>query len=206
MKLPFLTEKQLLNEFNKYGVKLTPLLKKALIQTKKTHKAHLRDDAISPVLEQHIYPLVNSLISCYKYEKRKINSKVIVSAVLHDVIEDDCNMNNNKFRRIFGYNVYKIVKCVTKKQENNKPDLPEEEIYKINKKMIEELQESPYEAKIIKLADRYNNLSCSLSAKYKNIKKYERRIIETRELFLPFAKEVSPYFYKKIKSALRELA
>ena len=45
-----------------------------------------------------------------------------------------------------------------------------------------------------------------IAREYKNIKKYERRIIETRELFLPFAKEVSPYFYKKIKSALRELA
>lgn len=202
MKPPFLTEDQLLNEFSASRIKITPLLEKALIQTKRTHRKHLRDDGTSSVLEQHIYPLVKSIISCYKYEQKKITTSVLAAGLLHDVIEDDYNMTDKKFKFMFGNKIYKIVKCVTKKPEENKPDLSEEEIYAINVKLVENLRKCPTEAQIIKLADRFNNVICSFSAKPKNIKKYKRRILETEEIFLPFAKEVSPFFYKKIGSVL----
>lgn len=201
MKPPRLTEKQLVLEFKKNKIQISQLLRKALIQSKKTHSTHIREDG-SSVLEQHIYPITKTIIACYKLDKKEINHEILASALLHDVIEDDTEITSDAFKRFFGKKVYEIVMSVTKRPKDNISSLSEKEKYRINKLLIKNLKKCPIEAGIIKLADRYNNLICTISLGKTNSLKYKRYIIEAKEIFLPLAKELSPYFYKRIKYAL----
>ena len=60
------------------------------------------------------------------------------------------------------------------------------------------------EAVLVKLSDRFNNVSCVHLVKKTKPKKYKRYIKETTEIFLPVAKKYSNYFYQKILQVLEK--
>lgn len=201
MEAPFLTKEALIEELDKKGVAITPLLNKAFQQAEKTHQGQKRDDG-SPYLEQHIYPMVFDLLS--SMGDQNCPEKLLVAALLHDVLEDDKAITEAEFVGLFGQDIYDIVKPLTKLKAENSPLLSENEKRDINAKMLEGISKSSKFAKLIKLADRANNLASTITIKDINPKKFKRYLIETEELYLPFAKKESDYYFDKLNQLLNE--
>ena len=178
------------------------LIGQALEQAKMTHQNQKRDDRES-YLEEHIYPVVADLIDHFADENGADN--LLAAAALHDVLEDDKIINDEKFIAEFGQKIYDIVKPITKNQKQNLSDLSQEEKKKINKKMLTSLANAPYFSKVIKLADRANNLAAIYKIEETDKPKFERYVTETKENFLPFARRENEYYYQKLKSLLEEL-
>ena len=170
-------------------------VKKALELAKKVHGEQKRDDG-APYLEQHVYPVTASLLWIKRLDGLKgINIKkwMIPAALLHDVLEDG-DIDENEVKDKFGENVYNAVKTLTKGRSwEEKWDI---EAYKKN------IMNAPKEVRIIKLADRTNNLLC---LKYATENKRRRYLDETREFYLPLARETSNYFYTWIRDILMQI-
>lgn len=199
MELPYITEKELTASLKSNDL-FTKTVRKALQQAKKSHKGQKRFDG-KPYLEEHIYPVVAELIDLYK--KRKIPEELIVSAILHDAMEDDVSFTEKKCRRTFSDRVFEILKPLTKTEEDNIDTLSEKQKMMINKKYLGKIKKASKYSKLVKLSDRYNNVSCMMQLR--GTPKYVRYTKETKKFFLPFAKKTSKYFYARIKTKLDEL-
>ena len=104
---------------------------------------------------------------------------IIVSALLHDAVEDIDWVTPEYIERIYGSDVRDIVMRVTKKQGvDYKADTDEMNRY------LEQI-ESRYESALVKTADRIHNFSTmsTMSQKYRM-----KQVVETREMYIPFFK------------------
>jgi len=199
MKSPFLTETQLIEKFNEKKIVLSPLLKLALEQAKKSHINQKRDDG-SPYLTEHIYPIVEDLIN--SFGDKNIPEEILVGALLHDVLEDDETMTEERFINLFGKKIFDIVKPLTKSKEDNVSGLPEKKEKSISKKVFAIISKANKTSKLIKLADKANNLQSSTTIKTTKPQKYKRHIEDIEEMYLSFAEKESPYFYRRLKEIL----
>jgi len=200
MKLPYLSEEELIKVLKTNNL-FTPLIEKALKQAKKSHS--MQKHAVgTPYLEEHIYPITVSLIDCLAPQKPSEN--LLAAALLHDVLEDDPGLTRSSFTEDFGGQILAIVEPLTKEKHENHTNLPQQEKMTINAKMISRLKSAPYESKLIKLADRYNNLSCVFAIRESQPERYKRVLKETMELHLPLAQKTSPYFYHLYLKKLKE--
>ncbi|MDD5433485.1 MAG: HD domain-containing protein [Candidatus Pacebacteria bacterium] len=203
MEVPFLNKEELLKKLNYRGIVLTPLLNKAFQQAQNTHQEQKRDDG-SPCLEQHIYPLISDLVDSFKGQN--CPEKLLIAGLLHDVLEDDDATTEAEFIRSFGQDVYDIVKPLTKERAENSPLLPEDRKREINAMMLEKISRAPKFSRLIKLADRTNNLASIITTKDVNPEKFKRYVIETKELYLPFAKKESDYYFNRLEQLLSEFS
>lgn len=201
IKVPFATEQEFIQKLNEYNITLSPLLLEALNQVKVTHLRQKRDDGC-PYLEQHIYPIAIDILGLYK---KNTPENLILGALLHDVLEDDKKMSDRKFVNKFSKELFDIVKSLTKTEAENLPSLSEKKKMEINKRIIVKLSKAHEFSKLIKLADRANNLASAATLKNINRAKYNRYLSETKDTYLPFAKEVSPYYYKQLKKIINNL-
>ena len=128
---------------------------------------------------------------------------MIVGALLHDALEDDPEFTEERCQKEFSDNILRIIKPLTKEKQGTNRTLSQEEIFALNRKHVAAIEHAPENSKLIKLADRYNNLS-SVPAIAGTLKA-QRYIRETEELFLPLAEKTSNFFYQKLKSKLEEL-
>ena len=182
----------------------TPTLLRALQQAKKSHGNQKRDSGKS-FYEDHALPVGYLVIQHYKYEGTKPNGVVVAAAILHDTLEDDPNFTDEEFVSLFPDEIYEIVKSLTKRGEDNVPGLTEDEIFEVNKKVLAEIARKPFPVQLIKMADRYSNIANLEELKEILPLKYERLIQDTKELFLPIAKKISPYLHQKMRLKLLEL-
>ncbi|MFA7253070.1 MAG: HD domain-containing protein [Patescibacteria group bacterium] len=200
--IPYVTEEELLTALSNQHFAISPLFKKALLQAKKSHKEQKRDDG-KPYLEEHIYPVTLDLAA--NFAGRENLESLLAGALLHDVIEDDAKMNDQRFIDQFGIEIYGIIKPITKSREDNSEKLTQIEKRAINEKIIRRLKQAPEESCLVKLSDRANNLECSLCLKELNPAKFERYIKETEDLYLPLASNTNDYYYNRLKKILKEL-
>jgi len=112
-----------------------------------------------------------------------IGEYVLVSACLHDVLEDTLyNLEG------FSEDVINLVKLLTKEKNETKI------------KVIEKLKDN-HDAIVIKLADRYDNCLCSdneIQKEYIN----RKTVIESTQLLLEYSKKVGldkTYMYKQLE-------
>src|SRR3989344_1607678 len=180
-----ITEEQFLAQ-----IKHAPLIMKALKQANQSHKNHSRSNK-QPYLTEHIYPVA---IMTANYYGDSVTDEVIAAALLHDVLEDDPEMNDDKFRSLFGDKVYTTVKVLTK------PD--GEDWRAINKKYFKQLGNGSRDAKIIKVMERIDNLYWAHTFGEKLIEQY---IDETENFYLKLAQEVDSELYKEMKKLLEKL-
>lgn len=119
---------------------------------------------------------------------------VIVSALLHDVIEDT-EATEQEVKELFGDRVLSLVKSET---ENKRKDLPPDATWRIRKEeSIEELRCSTKESKMLWLADKLSNMR-SIALEYINF---------GDELFNAFhekRKSEHAWYYGSILEILRE--
>ncbi len=197
---PHLEERGLLKKVKKKKIKISPLLKQALRQAKSSHKNQKRDDGSSYLLE-YIYPVACDILNCGK----NCNEKMLATALLHDVLEDDPKMDAKKFKNLFGIKIYNCVKILTKNKKDNSPGSSEKRKREINRNLIKKLEKKNRCTKLVKLADRTNNLA-SFSLPAVNKKKLERYLKETKEFIIPFAKRENEYSYKKLTETYDRLS
>ena len=79
----------------------------------------------------------------------------IISGFLHDVVEDT-NYTIDDIKKEFGD---KVAGLVASESENKRPELPEEETWKIRKEeTLEHLKDASIETKIVTLGDKLSNI------------------------------------------------
>lgn len=178
------------------------LLDNAIEQTEQSHKGQFRDNG-NPSLTEHVYPVAYQVIK--SYGSLAIPVHVVVSALLHDCIEDDPHFTYKRCEDRFGKQIAGIVQALTKSDAENVVSNNQEEKARLNRIYMQRLAGGPHEAMLIKLADRYCNLATIKTIKDTNPGKYNRYISETRDLFLPLAKAYSAYFYNQLDELLHSL-
>lgn len=178
-------------------------VKKAYNQAYKSHKNQDRDNG-GNYFYTHIVPVTTDLLASLKRPK-KIMLNIIALSLLHDVLEDDPTVTKENIKNDFGVNILRNLKVLTKPKYYNRGGLSAEEKFLENKKIFMEIQASPFEVRIVKLSDRFNNISALDFLKVLKPEKYYRYLKEGYELVLPLAKKTSPSYYKKIKAVLDTL-
>ncbi|HEX3568825.1 MAG TPA: HD domain-containing protein [Candidatus Saccharimonadales bacterium] len=180
----------------------SPLMDRAIVQVELSHRNQLRDNG-NPYLTEHIYPVAYEVIKSYgDLSAPKI---VVISALLHDCIEDDPGFTYETCRAKFGKRIADIVQALTKNEKENAVSNNQEEKTQLNRIYMRRLLSGPSEALIVKLADRFCNLATVQTIKSTNPGKYNRYIQETRVLFLPLAEQYSTYFYDQLRVLLQNL-
>ncbi|OHA45889.1 MAG: hypothetical protein A3A80_04420 [Candidatus Terrybacteria bacterium RIFCSPLOWO2_01_FULL_44_24] len=111
------------------------------------------------------------------------------SALLHDVMEDTFLLTWKDLKRIFGPRVYRLVRLLTK---DPKPNKRQKKTYLAN------IANATEDVKILKLADRLDNVR-SLSACTPD--KQARNLKETKEFFIPLARQTNAYLAQELEKA-----
>lgn len=182
-KFPFGTREELVFILKKYKL-LTPRVEKALNQAEKSHVKQKRDNG-RPYLTEHIYPMAIS--AAEKYHDEDFAKNLIITCLLHDVVEDDVTIQPTWVMDNFGKEIFEAVMAVTKNKSDNRERENQEEFFEIHRRFLKRLKKASFIAKITKLEDRLNNVRSI--EKINNIPKYLRYTEETKNLFIPFAKE-----------------
>lgn len=176
---------------------------KAYKQAYKSHRNQLRDSGKN-YFYTHIVPVTMDLLVSLKRTK-KIMLNIITLSLLHDVLEDDPTVTEEDIKKSFGVNILNNLKVLTKPKYYNTENLTDEQKFLENKKIFNKVQNSSFAVKIVKLSDRFNNISALDFLKVLKPEKYYRYLKEGYELVLPLAKKTSPSYYKKIKAVLDTL-
>lgn len=203
MKTPNTSRSGLLLEISAVGLGSNALVGRALDRAYMSHRAQERDDG-SSYLQQHVYPVTLSVVKYYRRLRKLVTPELVAGALLHDVLEDDDDVTSKQFEEEFGKKVFSIVEPLSKPDYREYPgDTKKDRKYALNREYFAGLRIAPEESKIIKLADRLNNILCiHLSPKPGKMLFY---VEETEKFYLPFAREVSEHYYDRIKARIEEL-
>ena len=109
---------------------------------------------------------------------------ILITALLHDTLEDSDILNSEVLEYNFGNYVSYLVEMLTK--EIRVEDGPLRE--KIDREYVERLKKAPEDCLVIKLADRLDNFRCLEFNLKRNPYKYVK---ETSEHYMPMAEESS---------------
>jgi (p)ppGpp synthase/HD superfamily hydrolase len=202
MHSPYATLDDLTRELESRNLSRDALVQKSLLQAQCSHSHIQRHDGY-PYLERHVYPVTISTIDHEELIGHEITPEIVSGALLHDVMEDDPHVNESYFLNEFGQKMFEIVFPLTKLNYRHfAGSTKHEKKTQLNEYYLNLLRESPYEAKIIKLADRDNNLQTVFAF---SDRKRHYYILETEKFYVPFAQEVSPYFHRRLVNDINEL-
>jgi len=188
----------------------------AIEMAKEAHAGVKREDGISSFLETHIWPVTMDVIRHYMLVNRSVTSTLIVSAMLHDVLEDDeriLDLHASKaygfdayFGHRFGYYVNKVATTLkTKPLEIYQGSSNKEREFERFHDYCNILSKSDYDVKVIKLADRLNNMR--FIAKVPGHEKINRYVREAEDFYLAYTMLDPPMsdFYTDIRDAYEKL-
>lgn len=137
--------------------KITPVIKQALDFATEKHQGQFRKFSKQPYI---VHPIaVAELINKYSASYDKYES-VIAAALLHDVSED-CNVSISEIKSEFGNYVASLVQELT----NNKDEINVLGKTEYMKKKLVSLSQDAF---LLKLSDRYANISDFPSQKMKD--------------------------------------
>lgn len=201
---------------NNTKIRIDSLVESAFETAEEVHADIKREDGTSSFLETHVWPVTLNVIKHYQTTTQYLTTLQITSAILHDVMEDNDRILNlytshaygfdAYFRHRFGEYVYSIANTLKTKPLENYPGSNEEE-----QKMARftdycsVLSNSKYDTKIIKLADRLNNMKfISQIPNHEKIKRYLREAEDFYTAFTLFPPQTID-FYKEIRKAYDDL-
>ncbi len=142
----------------------------------------LKREAIKIPYIFHPYNVV-SILRLSGYDKFLGNEDLLISALLHDVLEE-IDTEVSEIENLFGKRVAEIVSELTKPEELKKED------------WLEGFKDYSKEAKIVKLADRIDNLSSMESLFFP--KERLSRIREQAKIILRTCGDVSTNLYSRL--------
>ena len=188
-KLPRVSKKDLLKHVSE--LKDSDIVAKALSIAEKGHKGQYRDSG-APYVEEHIYYATYLLYELFRKEKGL--EKLLVLALLHDVIEDT-DVKIGKLRKEFGDEIADTILLLSKTPEEEEQGMSQEEKYVVTQNYLRRLSENRG-AIIVKVIDRISNINCIVEdTVLKKPEKYKRYIREVKNLYIPLAKK---YNFAKI--------
>ncbi|HIE46421.1 MAG: HD domain-containing protein [Nitrosopumilus sp.] len=211
------TKKELLGVIENEGkVSVNSFVEGAIELAEEMHSDVLREDGKSSFLETHVWPVTIDVIQHYQKTNKLLTTLQVVSAILHDVMEDNdkiLDLNASKaygfdayFKHRFGDYVYDIATTLKTKPLENYFGINNEE--RQTARFFEyctKLTKSAYDVKIIKLSDRLNNMR--FMSQIVKQKKVERYLRESEDFYIAFS-ILSPTvseFYPKMRQAYDEL-
>ncbi len=191
-------------------------IESAVHLAEEVHSGVKREDGTSLFLETHIFPVAMNVIRHYKWANKPMTIIPIVSAILHDVMEDNdriLDMHASKsygfdayFSHKFGDYVYKVSSVLkTKSLEFYSGNTEKEKELDRFREYCNVLTRSDYDVKTIKLADRINNMRfISKVAGHEKIARYRR---EAEDFYIAYT-IIEPRmddFYLEIREAYEDL-
>lgn len=200
---------------NDAKIRIDSTLESAFEMVEEVHSGIKREDGKSSFLETHVYPVALDVIKHYSKTTNLLTTLQISSAILHDVMEDNDRILDlytshaygfdAYFRHRFGEYVYNVANTLkTKPLENYQGSHEEKKISRFVD-YCSTLSHSKYDIKVIKLADRLNNMNfISQVPKHEKITRYLREAEDfyiAYSLFPPQTLE----FYPEIKKSYENL-
>lgn len=197
---------------NDAKIRVDSFVEGAIELAEEVHSGVKREDRKSPFLETHVWPVTIDVIRHYQTTNKFLTTLQIVSSILHDVMEDDdriLDLNTSKaygfdayFRHRFGDYVYNIATTLkTKPLENYFGANNEQRQTARFFDYCTNLTKSAYDVKIIKLADRLNNMKfLSQTSEQKKLKRYLREAEDFYIGFSIFPPTVSEFYYEMRKA------
>jgi (p)ppGpp synthase/HD superfamily hydrolase len=218
----FLKREELEKFLTQNGIRIDDYLNTAMDVSTEIHSGIKREDNQSPFLETHIWPVTRDVVKHYLTVNRNITSVEIVSSILHDVMEDNDRILDLyktkeygfdaylKYR--FGSRVYEICMDLKIKPLENYPgDNDEKRQLARFHDYCKGLSSADYDMKVIKLADRENNMK--FISNMPNLEgnlvknKIKRYLREAEDFYLSFAllEPAMKDIYLKIRESYENL-
>lgn len=209
------------NEFlafveNEAKIHVDSYIENAIHLAEEVHHGVKREDGSSPFLETHIFPVAMNVIRHYKWSGKPMTTIQIVSAILHDVMEDNeriLDLHAAKsygfdayFSHRFGEYVYKVATVLKTKSLDAYPgDSIENKELERFREYCNVLMRSDYDVKTIKLADRLNNMR--FISKVPGHEKIGRYIREAEDFYIAFTilEPTMNDFYNEIRKSYEDL-
>jgi len=217
MTIESVTKKELLSFLeNEVKFRIDSIVEGAIEMAEEVHAGVKREDGTSSFLETHTWPVTMEVVKQYQSEHKLLTSLQIAGAILHDCMEDDekiLDLYASKtygfeayFLHRFGDYVYKIIMTLkVQPLENYSGATDEERKSDRFREYCNILANSAYDIKIIKLADRVNNMR--FVAEVPGNEKIKRYIREAEDFYIAYPR-LTPRmdnFYTKIRAAYEDL-
>lgn len=201
---------------NEAKFRIDSYIEGAIEQAEELHLGLKREDDTSSFLETHIWPVTMNVVRHYMLVNKPITAVQVVSAILHDVLEDDDRILDiytakgygfeAYLRHRFGDKVYNVASTLKVKPLQNYSGTDDKEReFKRFCEYCNDLANSEYDIKTIKLADRLNNMRFILNVP--GHPKVNRYIKEAEDFYIAYT-ILNPRmdnFYTKIKEAYNDL-
>lgn len=217
MVIQYATKEELLNVIENEGkIRVDSMIEGAIELAEEVHFDVKREDGKSSFLETHIWPVTIDVIRHYRKVNKLLTNLQVVSAILHDVMEDNEKILDlyaaksygfdAYFRHKFGDYVYNIAMTLKTKPVENFAGQDEREKKTIRfLEYCNDLINSNYDVKIIKLCDRLNNMR--FMTKFTDSKKIQRYLLEAEDFYIAYTifPPMVNDFYKLMRQAYNEL-
>ena len=201
---------------NEAKIRIDSMIEGAIELAEEVHADVKREDGSSSFLETHTWPVTLDVAKHYVSENKLLTSLQIVSAILHDFMEDDEKILDLYASKTYGFDayflhrfgdyVYKVIMTLKIQPIENYSGNNDEE--RKSARFLEYcnlLANSAYDVKAIKLADRLNNMR--FVAEIPGNEKIKRYIREAEDFYIayPLLTPRMDDFYTKIRSAYEDL-
>ena len=154
---------------NEAKMRIDTMIEGAMEMAEEVHAGVKREDGKSSFLETHTWPVALEVSKHYVSENKLLTSLQVVSAILHDFMEDDDKILDLYASKTYGFDayflhrfgdyVYKLIMTLKiKPLENFSGANDEERKSERFREYCNILANSAYDIKAIKLADRVNNM------------------------------------------------
>jgi (p)ppGpp synthase/HD superfamily hydrolase len=201
---------------NEGKVRLDDYIEGAVEVAEEVHSGLMREDGTSPFLETHTWPVTMDVVRHYRSVNRNITSVEVATAILHDVMEDDERILNVYESKSYGFEAYLTYRFGTrirdiatelkvKPLENYRGTTDIERQLERFLEYCDILRDAEYDVKVIKLADRLNNMLFIRHVPgHDKIRRYMR---EAEDFYIAYTMlpPKMPQFYQRMRSVYEEL-
>lgn len=215
-ELPSASKEEFLSFLANHGLRIDNMIEGAVETAEDVHAGLKREDGTSSFLETHTWPVTMDVVRHYRANNRNITSVEVVSAILHDVMEDDERILNLYESKSYGFEAYLAYRFGNKVQkiasdlkiqplENFLGSTDTERQTARFHDYCDILLEADYDVKVIKLADRLNNMN--FIKRVPNHDKIRRYLREAEDFYIAYTiiPPKMPEFYKRLRQEYEEL-
>jgi (p)ppGpp synthase/HD superfamily hydrolase len=197
-------------------VRLDDYIEGAVEVAEEVHAGLMREDGTSPFLETHTWPVAMDVVRHYRSVNRNITSVEIATAILHDIMEDDERILNVHESKSYGSEAYLTYRFGSRIRdiaselkirplENYAGATDRERQLERFLEYCDILRDAEYDVKVIKLADRLNNmLFIKHIPGHDKVRRYMR---EAEDFYIAYTMlpPKMPHFYERMRDAYQEL-
>jgi (p)ppGpp synthase/HD superfamily hydrolase len=217
LDIPQISKHEFLDFLQNGGkVRLDDYIEGAIEVAEEVHSGLMREDGTSPFLETHTWPVTMDVVQHYRSVNRNITSVEIATAILHDVMEDDERILNLHESKSYGFEAYLAYRFGSRipdiaselkirPLENYAGITDQERQLERFFEYCDILRDAEYDVKVIKLADRLNNMLFILNVPgHDKIRRYMR---EAEDFYISYTMlpPKMPHFYQSIRAAYERL-